>query len=956
MPPKRKVTVACKAMKSIGFPESEVKPVLNRLLELSDYNWGYIENDEYRALIEALLQKKQEQEKSVEFRKKEACSNEKAKGSESEDFEPIGKRLRRRHQEERALVAVDCSEPEDSEPLVKRLHQRHQEERALVAVDCSEPEDSEPLVKRLHQRHQEESALVPVKASNSQLVITPSKRGYQDINEVSLGSQDWSEPEDSEPLLKRSRPRRARQSRPDAKLVQICDEEEVDESTQLKVWIEQSKSKPVSLLQHPKNESRKCNSSTTSPVPKAKGPSQPNLCNNSAESYSLSFQEKGKTSVTPQVAPGERRLTSERGNGIRPIEKLMVEPYLDHTPVENVLDMYQENNFNLPRDEPSTDNHLLDEVPLAVILPDIECSSSYGNGSNAKADVLEVLESKSLDMNEKAPSVYGLSNGKSPAAKEDGSKSLDSESLDVMDKGDGVSEVSQFDITSSSKREVKLSLICNSSERSDFHIPSLDAVFKVVEENFLKLHGLTEFNFSLLELMTEFCERFWAMGTDSAVVEHLRSTNIPASKISDAQGGHDGNDGHVGNHCIPSSLSSGSVRFQNPIKVIPQIPKPIAPSGLGGLHCVAGFEIKDMENICGESERRLKLLKDPQSSNSNNREIVQKHQSPFSIVNYCDYVDDITRGEEKVKIPLMKGSAEDLPAFRYISKSLVYRKGYVNFALARISDEHCCSNCFGDCLSSPVPCACARETKGEFAYMPGGLLKQNFLEESITINRNPKKHQYFYCKNCPLEGSKNKKKSNRCKGHLLRRFIKECWSKCGCNKSCGNRVVQRGITAKLQVFWTPEGKGWGLRTLQDLPRAAFVCEYVGEIVTNSELHERNLQNSGTEKHTYPVLLDADWVSEGVLKDEEALCLDATVYGNVARFINHRCHDATLVEIPVEVETPDHHYYHLAFFTTRKVDAMEELTWDYGIDFNDCDHPVKAFQCLCGSQHCRGSNR
>ena len=290
-------------------------------------------------------------------------------GSEPEDFEPIGKRLRQRHQEERALVAVDCSEPEDSEPLVKRLHQRHQEERTLVAVDCSEPEDSELLVKRLHQRHQEESALVPVETSNSQLVITPSKRGYQDINEVSSGSQDWSEPEDSEPLLKRSRPRRAQQSQPDAELIQICDEEEVDESTQLKVWIEQSKSKPVSRLQHLKNESRKCNSSTTSPVPKAKGPSQPNLCNNSTESDSLSFQKKGKTSVTPQVAPVERRLTSERGNGIRPFEKLMVEPYLDHTPVENVLDMYQENNFNLPRDEPSTDKHLLDEVPLAMILP-----------------------------------------------------------------------------------------------------------------------------------------------------------------------------------------------------------------------------------------------------------------------------------------------------------------------------------------------------------------------------------------------------------------------------------------------------------------------------------------------------------------------------------------------------------------------------------------------------------
>ena len=91
----------------------------------------------------------------------------------------------------------------------------------------------------------------------------------------------------------------------------------------------------------------------------------------------------------------------------------------------------------------------------------------------------------------------------------------------------------------------------------------------------------------------------------------------------------------------------------------------------------------------------------------------------------------------------------------------------------------------------------------------------------------------------------------------------------------------------FQVFLTAEGKGWGLRTLQDLPRGAFVCEYVGEIVTNSELYERNLQKSGNERHTYPVLLDADWGSEVVLKDEEALCLDATEYGNVARFINHR---------------------------------------------------------------------
>lgn len=86
---------------------------------------------------------------------------------------------------------------------------------------------------------------------------------------------------------------------------------------------------------------------------------------------------------------------------------------------------------------------------------------------------------------------------------------------------------------------------------------------------------------------------------------------------------------------------------------------------------------------------------------------------------------------------------------------------------------------------------------------------------------------------------------------------------------------------------TPEGKGWGLRTLEDLPRGAFVCEYVGEVLTNVELFDRVSRSPNGEEHYYPVLLDADWGSEGVLKDEEALCLDATFFGNVARFINHR---------------------------------------------------------------------
>ncbi|KAI6692757.1 hypothetical protein NL676_020467 [Syzygium grande] len=355
------------------------------------------------------------------------------------------------------------------------------------------------------------------------------------------------------------------------------------------------------------------------------------------------------------------------------------------------------------------------------------------------------------------------------------------------------------------------------------------------------------------------------------------------------------------------------------------------------------------------------------SSSSGPANVRRRHCSLVRKGRFSDFTD-ITKGAEKVKISLADDpSNEQLPAFNYIPHNIIYQSAHVQFSLARIADEDCCSSCMGDCLSSRLPCACARETGGEFAYTPVGQLKEEFLESCKLTKVNPQEKDFVYCQDCPIERSRNESRPEKCKGHLIRKFIKECWRKCGCDMHCGNRIVQRGIMCKLQVFLTEEGKGWGVRTLEELPKGTFVCEYVGEIVTNTELYDRNMQKNVHERHTYPVMLDADWGSEGHLQDEEALCLDATYHGNVARFINHRCFDANLIDIPVEVETPDRHYYHrlvivdsLFFcslrFTTRTVGAFEELNWDYGIDFDDEDHPVKAFKCCCKSSHCRDTKR
>jgi len=131
------------------------------------------------------------------------------------------------------------------------------------------------------------------------------------------------------------------------------------------------------------------------------------------------------------------------------------------------------------------------------------------------------------------------------------------------------------------------------------------------------------------------------------------------------------------------------------------------------------------------------------------------------------------------------------------------------------------------------------------------------------------------------------------------------------------------------VFSTREGKGWGLRTLDELPKGAFVCEYVGELLTNTKLHEMTTQNMHSAR--YSVLLDAGWGPDGVLKDEEALCLDATFCGNVGRFINHRCSLIILNMFIVTLNViNDSKYEPLtpSFFflvvTIRYVDAMMQI--------------------------------
>ncbi|KAK7245323.1 hypothetical protein RIF29_40163 [Crotalaria pallida] len=638
--------------------------------------------------------------------------------------------------------------------------------------------------------------------------------------------------------------------------------------------------------------------------------------------------DKGKQPVSPQVTNRRRRITSERASPAVPLI--------------------------IPKDEPIDD--LPDyAVPLAVILPEqpSERNSSMSNGAAEKQnghdtvalqcrdgevggkDLLPTSHEGAASNNEIASSGVGEVNA---AEKQDGH---DTVALQCRDGEGGEDIIPSSHEEAASNVEIALSTVgeVNAAEKLYGHdiVPLQCRDGEVGGEDILP--SSHEEAASNVEIAPS------AMGGEGSVMitptvnvstepEEFEPLLVEGSKYS-----------------VMPCNSNGSINVMSSAAfVTPQIPG--SQPCLSGLDDAVPASKKVGTNDFIEFDDGKELV-DVVCPNSPSLTLDPKHLPTIEIRPAQD-VNDLTKGEECVNVSWVNNTTkESPPLFHYLRRSAVFRDAYVKISLSCIGNDDCCSTCMGNCILSSKPCFCANKTGGEFAYTVQGLLKEEFLKECIAISHHPQ--HFFYCKDCPLERSMSDGCLEPCKGHLKRKFIKECWSKCGCGKHCGNRVVQRGITCKLEVFLTSEGKGWGLRTLEDLPKGAFVCEFVGEILTVQELHERKLKYPKTGKCSYPILLDANWDS-GVVKDKEALCLDAGSFGNVARFINHRCFDANLVEIPVEVECPDHHYYHLAFFTSREIAAQEELTWDYGINFDDHDQPMELFQCRCGSKFCRNMKR
>lgn len=127
--------------------------------------------------------------------------------------------------------------------------------------------------------------------------------------------------------------------------------------------------------------------------------------------------------------------------------------------------------------------------------------------------------------------------------------------------------------------------------------------------------------------------------------------------------------------------------------------------------------------------------------------------------------------------------------------------------------------------------------------------------------------------------------------------------------------------------------GRGVFALLHIPKHTRVIEYKGERISHEEADERYGEEHENSTHTMLFAVN------------EEIVIDATRWGNSARWINHSC-------VPnCEVADEDSRIF---IETRREVCPGEELTYDYNLQLGEPHTAAakRAHPCYCGARRCR----
>ncbi|KAG5332861.1 NSD2 methyltransferase, partial [Acromyrmex heyeri] len=155
---------------------------------------------------------------------------------------------------------------------------------------------------------------------------------------------------------------------------------------------------------------------------------------------------------------------------------------------------------------------------------------------------------------------------------------------------------------------------------------------------------------------------------------------------------------------------------------------------------------------------------------------------------------------------------------------------------------------------------------------------------------------------------------------------------CPAGAKCMNQSFVLRQYPAMEPFHTM-GRGWGLRTLEDIKTGQFVIEYVGEIIDDAE-YKRRLYRKKELKNENFYFLTID----------NNRTIDAEPKGNLSRFMNHSCApNCETQKWTVNGDT------RIGLFALRDIESGEELTFNYNLASDG--ETRKA--CLCGASNCSG---
>ncbi len=138
--------------------------------------------------------------------------------------------------------------------------------------------------------------------------------------------------------------------------------------------------------------------------------------------------------------------------------------------------------------------------------------------------------------------------------------------------------------------------------------------------------------------------------------------------------------------------------------------------------------------------------------------------------------------------------------------------------------------------------------------------------------------------------------------------------------------------------------GNGVFATANIRKGERIVEYVGTLITHEEADEQYYGDVSTG-HTFLFTLNKHWV------------IDANRSGSVAKWINTSCEPNAVAYVHSEKKKrPDPKKDFVVIEALRAIKAGEEITYDYGFDF-EMPYTVKLLRtwaCKCGSPKCRGT--